>query len=56
MIILVQPPSMATTILVPYMGVVLASIYLVFAFRRFLGEQPRSVVSPRVQQPESIGS
>lgn len=39
MIILALPSSIATTILVPYMGIVLVSIYLVFAFHRFLSDQ-----------------
>jgi membrane protease YdiL (CAAX protease family) len=49
MIILVLSPSMATTILVPYMGVVLASIYLAFAFRRFLGDQSSTAGRPIIQ-------
>jgi membrane protease YdiL (CAAX protease family) len=50
MIILALPPGMATTILVPYMGVVLASIYLAFAFRGFLGHPAKRVGSGPAQQ------
>lgn len=35
MIILAPPPGFATSVLVPYMGVVLVSIYLVFILYRF---------------------
>lgn len=35
------PGSFVATALVPHMGVILIALYLVFAFRRFLTDQPR---------------
>lgn len=49
MIILALPQSFSATVLLPYMGVVLGSLYLIFALQRFLAEQPVNPGQTRVQ-------
>jgi hypothetical protein len=51
MIILALPPSFAATALMPYMAVLVVSLYLVFAARKFLAGQPQQ---PHLQQQGSL--
>jgi membrane protease YdiL (CAAX protease family) len=54
-IILALPPSFMTTALVPHMGVILISLYLIFALRRFPADQPQGIVGQRLQHQDPIG-
>ncbi len=47
MIILAFSPAFTTPLLVPYMGIVLLSIYLAFAFRRYLRSAPPNMAAPQ---------
>lgn len=54
MIILAMPPDFTATVLIPHMGIVLISLYLIFALQRFLADPSPHRVQPSGQQPESI--
>jgi membrane protease YdiL (CAAX protease family) len=54
-IILALPPSFMATALVPHMGVILISLYLIFALRPFLADQSQRMVGQRLQHQEPIG-
>jgi membrane protease YdiL (CAAX protease family) len=54
-LILALPQSFVTAALIPHMGVVLISLYLVFAFRRFLVEPSQQTPGPSVPNQELIG-
>lgn len=55
MVILAMPPDFTATALIPHMGVVLVSLYLVFALRRYLAADPQTGVRPGAPQPASRG-
>lgn len=55
MIILAMPQSFIASALLPHMAVVLMSLYLIFALRWLLVDQPPRQVSASGQQPQSIG-
>jgi len=52
-IILALPPSLMTSVLLPYMGVILISLYLVFALQRFLTGQAPTTSGLHIQPQEA---
>jgi membrane protease YdiL (CAAX protease family) len=52
-ILFALPPAIGSTALIPHMAVVLVSIYLVFAFRKYLSRQPQP--SAAVSTPQKAG-
>ena len=53
MIILAMAPEFAATVLVPYMGVILVSLYLVFALHKFLAGQGQLLPTRTLPRPAS---
>ncbi len=52
---MVLPESFIASALLPHMGVVLISLYLIFAVQRFLADPAQDKENGRVQQAGAMG-